>query len=133
MNENKGLNVDKKNIYTTLTFLIMDWIKLENENQVEEIKKISIEKPVLIFKHSTRCSISSTSLNRLERAWKTIEVKPYLLDLISFRNISSQIAKEFGIEHQSPQVLLIDQGKCVYNTSHLDINYSDILQQAHLA
>ena len=96
----------------------MNWVKLDNKNQLEEVKTLSEKQPVLIFKHSTRCSISSTSLNRLERAWKTDEIKPYFLDLIAFRDISNQIAEEFSVEHQSPQVLLIGQGKCVYHTSH---------------
>lgn len=88
--------------------------------------------PVVLFKHSTRCSISGTALNRLERHWKDSEmadVKPYHLDLIAHRPISNRIAQVFGVEHQSPQLLLIRKGECVFNASHLDISYSDLKQR----
>ena len=88
--------------------------------------------PVVLFKHSTRCSISGTALNRLERHWKDSEmadVKPYHLDLIAHRPISNRIAQVFGVEHQSPQLLLIREGECVFNASHLDISYSDLKQR----
>ncbi len=107
----------------------MDWNKLEKIAVLEEIKTQSIEKPVLIFKHSTTCSISATALNRLERKWdatKLPKLAPYYLDLLRYRDISNQIAQTFGIEHQSPQVLLIAKGECVYHTSHLDISWEQI-------
>jgi bacillithiol system protein YtxJ len=107
----------------------MNWIALENENQLEEIRKESEGQPVLIFKHSTSCSISAAALNRLERSWKTEEVpqlKAYYLDLLSYRGLSREVANRFGIIHESPQVLLIDKGKCVYHSSHLSINYTEV-------
>jgi bacillithiol system protein YtxJ len=106
----------------------MNWIPLSTKEQLAEIQTISEQQPVLIFKHSTRCSISATALNRLERAWKEDEmatkVKPYYLDLLSFRPLSTEIASSYNITHQSPQVLLIYRGECVYDTSHLDISYN---------
>jgi bacillithiol system protein YtxJ len=107
----------------------MNWIALEEENQLEEIKKESEDKPVLIFKHSTSCSISATALNRLERSWKTDEVpqlKAYYLDLLSYRGLSREIANKFGIIHESPQILLIEKGKCTYHASHLGISYPEV-------
>jgi len=111
----------------------MDWIQLTNEQELNDIKDLSNSQPVLIFKHSTRCSISSTALNRLERSWKDEEVKnikPYLLDLLSFRSVSNNITDQFKIPHESPQILLIRNGQCVYSASHLSINYQEILKQA---
>lgn len=110
----------------------MNWIELKQTTQLEEIKKLSEQQPVLIFKHSTRCSISATALNRLERSWKDEEmkeVKPFYLDLLSYRPISNSIAQEFDVFHQSPQALIIYRGKCVYNSSHFDITYPDIKSQ----
>ncbi len=110
----------------------MNWIDLNHPSQLEEIKKLSELQPVLIFKHSTRCSISATALNRLERSWKDEdmkEMKSYYLDLLSYRPISNSIAQEFDVYHQSPQALLIYKGKCVYNSSHFDITYLDIKLQ----
>ena len=110
----------------------MEWKKINLAEQIEEIKKASKQHPVLIFKHSTSCSISAMALNRLERAWSSQsdeKLSPYYLDLLSYRPISSQIAQEFGIEHQSPQVLLIKDGVCVYNESHYSISLSEIMER----
>jgi bacillithiol system protein YtxJ len=108
----------------------MNWNSLTSLAQLDELETVSFQKPVLIFKHSTRCSISSGALNRLERqAESSLPFIPYFLDLISFREISNRIAEKFGVEHQSPQVLLIKNGQCVYHESHMGINYHE-LQQA---
>ena len=107
----------------------MNWIKLNSIEQLAEIKKASKFKPVLVFKHSTTCSISKTSLNRLERNWKEEELddtKAYYLDLLSYRAISQEIARTFDVEHQSPQVLIIQNEKLVYDISHFDIDYATI-------
>ncbi|GAA4845509.1 bacillithiol system redox-active protein YtxJ [Algivirga pacifica] len=106
----------------------MDWNSLTSVEQLQEIKEISKNEKVLIFKHSTRCSISAMALNRLERAWKEeTPIKPYLLDLISYRDVSNQVAQEFAVDHQSPQVLVIENGICVYDTSHMGISYNAVV------
>jgi|SRR6185295_14064208 len=108
----------------------MNWLSLTTEKQLEEIDRLSYNpeiKGVLLFKHSTRCSISSMALNRLERNLKVSDSLPiYLLDLLDHRSVSQHIAERYQIEHQSPQVLLIKDGKCIYNSSHSEINASDI-------
>jgi len=110
----------------------MNWINLESENQLLDIQKKSHSSTVLIFKHSTRCSISRTALDRLERNWNADEfeeIQPYFLDLIANRNISNLVAEDFQVEHQSPQVLLIRNGKSIYNRSHFEIDYKSIKQE----
>ena len=110
----------------------MKWLKLESLDQIEEIKEKSKETAVVIFKHSTSCSISRASLDRLERNWKQEEmsaVKPFFLDLLNHREVSNQIAREFSVEHQSPQILLIENGVSVYDRSHFDINYQDLWEE----
>lgn len=106
----------------------MKWKQLISVNQLDEIMERSKETPVLIFKHSTRCSISSMARFRLEDDWDFPETKlePYYLDLIAFRNISQAIVDRFSIHHESPQVLLIRNGECTYDASHLDISVSDL-------
>lgn len=103
---------------------MINWNKLQEETQLDNILEESKQAPVLIFKHSTSCPISSTAKDRLERQWSSNSdsVKPYYLDLIAFRNISNKIAEVFNVRHESPQVLLIRDGECVYNASHLAIN-----------
>lgn len=107
----------------------MNWISLKEINQLDEILLESQNKPVIIFKHSTRCSISRTTLDRLERKWNVSElgsVKPYFLDLISYREISNQVAERFQVEHHSPQVLVISKGTSVLDLSHYEIDYDQI-------
>jgi bacillithiol system protein YtxJ len=111
----------------------MNWTQLTQTNQIDIIKQESEKVPVLVFKHSTRCSISSTALSRLERNWnKNDESKilPYYLDLISNRDISAALAETFSIKHESPQALLIKNGKCIYHASHLEIDLNEILTEA---
>ena len=109
----------------------MNWTELKALDQVEEIKKQSEKKPVLIFKHSTRCNISRASLDRLERNWNDFEmgeVRAYFLDLLTYRQISNFLAEVFGVVHQSPQILVIDKGKSVLDLSHFEIDYQLIKQ-----
>ncbi|WP_266368012.1 bacillithiol system redox-active protein YtxJ [Tellurirhabdus rosea] len=108
----------------------MNWNKLQDGAQLEAIKQESAGQPVLIFKHSTRCSISAMALSRLERSWnEAAGIKPYYLDLISYRSVSNQVAEEFEVEHQSPQVLLIQNGECVYDASHMAISFDSLKDQ----
>jgi bacillithiol system protein YtxJ len=105
------------------------WQELTQADMLREVIETSQNQKVLLFKHSTRCSISASALNRLERTWNQEEmthIKPYFLDLIQYRNISSQIAQEFGVEHQSPQVIIISEGKAIYDNSHMGIDYTEI-------
>lgn len=106
------------------------WKDLNDAAQLSAILEESQHRPVVLFKHSTRCSISSMAKNRLERAGLPEGISFYLLDLIRFRPISNQIAADFGVLHQSPQVLLIRDGKCVYDESHGAIAMDTITQQA---
>jgi len=109
----------------------MEWNKLTDINQLNIINEASFEGNVMVFKHSTRCSISSSALNRIERNWNNqqddLRAKPFYLDLIAYRNISNEIATKWNIEHQSPQVLIIKNGKCVFNESHMGIDYDEII------
>lgn len=108
----------------------MNWLSLATEKQLEEIDRRSYDpeiKGILLFKHSTRCSISSMALNRLERHLKVSDHLPkYLLDLLTHRSVSQFIADRYGVDHESPQLLIIKEGKCIYNASHSEINAADI-------
>ncbi len=110
----------------------MNWNNLENPDQLNQIIDESTNVNILIFKHSTRCSISRATLDRLERNWKESEipnVKPYFLDLLAYRSISNAIAEQFQVEHQSPQVLIIRDGKSVYDNSHYGIDFREISEK----
>lgn len=110
----------------------MNWVSLINEQQLAEIVEKSKQHPVVIFKHSTRCSISNMAKARLEREKATENVAFYYLDLLQFRPISNKIAEDFHVHHESPQVLLIKNGECTYVESHNGISMEEITEQATL-
>ena len=110
----------------------MDWISLTSSAQLADIIEKSKHQPQLIFKHSTRCSISSMAKNRLERTTPPENIDFYYLDLISYRELSTKIAEDFDVFHESPQVILIKNGECSYDESHSGINMDDIIEQAVL-
>jgi len=109
----------------------MNWKPLTTATQLAEIKEESASKPVVIFKHSTRCSISAVAKSRLERAQAPEEISFYYLDLIRFRDISNKIADDFNVPHESPQVLLIRNGECIYDESHSGITMDDLVDKSN--
>lgn len=110
----------------------MNWKTLTSEEQLSEINAASAIAPVVIFKHSTRCSISSMAKARLERALVPEGLTFYYLDLIAYRAISNKIAETYHVPHESPQVLVIRNGECIYNESHSGILMDEIVAQAGL-
>ena len=108
----------------------MRWIPLTEEAQLDTIITESATQPVVIFKHSTTCSISAMSKGRLEREQAPDGVKFYYLDLLRYRPISNKVAETFSVHHESPQVLLIKNGDCVYEESHNGISMNEIVEQA---
>ncbi|MBS1781922.1 MAG: bacillithiol system redox-active protein YtxJ [Bacteroidetes bacterium] len=110
----------------------MNWKLLTDEAQLDMIVEESKLNPVVIFKHSIRCNISSMAKARLERETAPTGVHFYLLDLLKYRSISNKIAEQFQIVHQSPQVLLIRNGDCIYDESHNGIEMYEIAEQVGL-
>lgn len=102
----------------------MNWIALTDYSEIQ--KALEQSEPFLVFKHSTRCSISSMALSRFERSYSLEAVQAFYLDLIAYRSISNQLSDEFGIEHQSPQLLFIQSGDCTYHASHNSIDLNEI-------
>jgi bacillithiol system protein YtxJ len=107
----------------------MNWKELTGIEQLDQIKEVSESRPVVVFKHSTRCNISSMAKSRLERSSSPENVDFYYLDLIRYREISNQLAEQFQVHHQSPQVLLIRNGECIYDESHNGISMDDLKEQ----
>lgn len=109
----------------------MNWNKFTNEADLEAIKVASKEKTQIIFKHSTRCSISTMAKSRLERSVAPDNAVFHYLDLIAYRNVSNKIAEDFNVEHASPQILVIKNGECVYDESHNAIDMDEIAEQVN--
>lgn len=100
--------------------MISSWKILDNIEQLDSIHEESGTKPTVIFKHSTRCGISLHAKHNLESDWNFNENELifYYLDLLEHRDISNEIAKRFNVIHQSPQIIILKQGKSIFDTSH---------------
>lgn len=98
----------------------VNWTPLTAVSQLDEAIELSKTKTVVLFKHSTRCSISSSVINRFEKQLGETHA-PYYLDLLNHRDISSAIAEKFQIMHQSPQAVVLEGGKVKAHASHYDI------------
>ena len=108
----------------------LNWKRLTEMNQLDDIEVTSQKKPVVIFKHSTRCGISRMVFNQFEANadFEEDDVDLYYLDLLSYRNISNEIAERFQVFHQSPQMLIIKNGQVVHHSSHSEVVPSTINQ-----
>ena len=104
------------------------WEMLTEMDQLAKISEESASAPQIIFKHSTRCSISRMALKQFESHYtlKDVDATLYFLDLLEYRQISNAIAGNFNVVHQSPQLLLIHKGECVYTTSHSEIDAEEL-------
>ncbi|MFT5964978.1 MAG: bacillithiol system protein YtxJ [Flavobacterium sp.] len=101
----------------------MSWNNLTDLGQLDEIMALSKDKPVAIFKHSTRCSVSRMALKQFENEFDLSDkITAYFLDLIAYRDVSNEIMNRFGVQHQSPQLILIKDGKAIYSATHSDID-----------
>jgi bacillithiol system protein YtxJ len=104
---------------------MINWTLLETAEQVDEIKK----QPgySIIFKHSTRCSISMMAKKRFEMDADELpaDISLYFLDLIKYRELSNKIAADFQVYHESPQLLLIKDGECILDQSHGQISVEE--------
>lgn len=111
----------------------MHWIHLTDEEQLKQIISKSQNRPQVIFKHSSRCSISAVALQRLQKVNQPADIDFYFVDLIAHRKISDKISATFKVDHESPQVLVIKDGTCTYNESHLSISMHEIVESTHAA
>lgn len=109
----------------------MAWIPLVDIAQLEDIRNKSFSRTQIIFKHSTRCAFSGIAHHRLNEHIENLSPLGdfYYLDLLNYRNISNSIADKFSVPHESPQILIISKGECVFEESHLGINPTEIAGQ----
>lgn len=109
---------------------IINWIPLTSLEQILEIKEQSKQETIAIFKHSTRCGISSMVLKQFESSFdeNLSTLKVYYLDLLNYRSISDEVGYSFQVQHQSPQLLVIKNGIAIAYASHYDITQVDLLK-----
>jgi bacillithiol system protein YtxJ len=104
------------------------WKNMETEEDLAKAIENSYHHKIAIFKHSTRCFISKTVLRNFEKEIDNLDhkVELYYLDLLQHRPISNKISENLGIRHESPQLIVIEDGKVINSASHEDISTSQI-------
>lgn len=102
---------------------MISWKPLTSVQDVSSVVQLSDYVPVIIFKHSTLCAISAMVKSRVELEWDLASdtVAVFCVDVLAHREVSEEIADRFGVIHESPQLLLIEQGRRAYDASHADI------------
>lgn len=110
----------------------MEWIDLTDEAQVTALK--NKKGSAIIFKHSTRCSISLMAKKRVEldEDLLTEDVDCYFLDLLAHRHVSNFVAETFQVHHESPQLLVIKDGECILDQSHGEISIEEALEELNV-
>ena len=115
-------------MHTDSNLQIGDWKILNSMDQLDEIDRDSVDHPIVLFKHSVTCGISSGAKYRLETDWDSFPegAEFYYLDLLAYRSISNEIASRYGVTHQSPQIIVVKDGKAQFDTSHHAIDVAGI-------
>jgi bacillithiol system protein YtxJ len=104
----------------------MNWIPLTNEQEIQDI--IESDEYAVIYKHSTRCMVSLMALKKLKSEYNSqFDLPFYMVDVISDREVARSVAAKFSVEHESPQLLLVKNGTCVYDASHEDVSLKPVL------
>lgn len=103
--------------------------ELLNKEMLDSLKKNSRQKPQVIFKHSTRCIVSNMAMHRIDqKEIESVDADFYFLNIIRHRDLSAQIQQDFDVWHESPQVLVIKDEKCIYTNSHSGIRLEELLE-----
>jgi bacillithiol system protein YtxJ len=104
----------------------MEFIPLEETAQLHTLKEAKGYS--LIFKHNTTCPISKSMRSQFEQEAEGIPnvASVYMLDLLAYRDLSDAVAEQFGVPHESPQLLVIQDGRCINSQSLYDISAEEI-------
>ena len=107
------------------------WNVLTEEQQVADVMKASNDMPQLVYKHSHTCGICHVAKERIEESFDEIKkcADMHFVNVKKSRTVSSAFAEKLGIRHESPQVLIIDQGECIWHQSHWSIK-GDAISEA---
>ena len=106
----------------------LNWDQLDSVDQLDNLIANSKKRPKVIFKHSTRCGISRMALSQFERGHMDNgeDAAYYLLDLLEHRDVSSAVAEKLNVPHQSPQVIVLNNGVVVHTESHHGIDIKKV-------
>ncbi|KAA6432759.1 bacillithiol system redox-active protein YtxJ [Dyadobacter flavalbus] len=110
----------------------MNWITINSEEEVQNIYKS--DNYAIIYKHSPRCMTSLMAYRQLKSDVSTVpdvEIPLYIVDVIKNRKESMAIANNFNVEHESPQILVVKNGQCLYDASHEAVSLKATLEHVH--
>lgn len=93
------------------------FVKITEITSLEELTGRSKDRPIVIFKHSLTCPISSAAYDRMEG----FDGEVALVEVQRARPLSTEIERRLGVAHESPQVIVLSQGQVVWNASHFQI------------
>ena len=99
------------------------FFKIDNHAALENLLTDSSKKPVIVFKHSNACSISARAYREMEKLDNV-----NILEVQSARAISNEVANLTGVRHETPQVIILRDGKAVWNASHFDVVAADVMK-----
>lgn len=128
------LENNKMNFFTnTENKAKMNWILADSADKIYEAEDLSQKERVLIFKYSTKCVISHIMKTLLQKEWAEGEMrmKTYLVNVIENHDLSNDIAQRFGVEHESPQVIILEKGKPVFTGAHGKVLYANLKPYAN--
>jgi monothiol bacilliredoxin len=100
------------------------FVKIEDHAELENLITDSETKPVIVFKHSNACSISSRAYREMEK----VDGQVNILEVQSAREVCRELANLTGVRHESPQVIVLRNGKAVWNASHFDIQIGAVIE-----
>jgi len=98
------------------------FFRIDDRAALENLLTDSKQKPVIVFKHSNACSISSRAYCEMEKVDGHVNV----VEVQSAREISRELANLTGVQHETPQVIVLRDGKAVWDASHFDVTASDV-------
>jgi bacillithiol system protein YtxJ len=100
------------------------FFRIDNSATLANLITDSKDKPVIVFKHSNACSISSRAYREMEKLADPVNI----LEVQSAREISREFANLTGVRHETPQVIILRDGKAVWNASHFDVKADDVMK-----
>ena len=111
----------------------MNWLSIDTDNTLQEINTESADERVLILKYSPACSISFITKMLLEREWNDdmMNMKTYLVNVLARRELSNKIEADYKIKHETPQALIIENGKCIAHFNHGKVIFAEIKKFAN--
>jgi bacillithiol system protein YtxJ len=96
--------------------------------ELDELLARSHDAPVVLFKHSTTCPISARAHRQMSELSTDVAGRISLLIVQRARELSSRVAEQTGIRHESPQTIILRNGQAVWSASHFDITAEAVTQ-----